>query len=178
MDLAKELEKLERMRKRGALTEKEFKRAKEALLNQTEPLTKKVSSTLSEVSSDPNVWPMLIHFSQFCGYLLPLAGLIVPIVLWQVMKNESAAIDRHGRVVANWVVSELIYYAVAALLSFIIIGIPLAVAVGIIGLIFPIIGGVKASKGELWEYPLSIKFFPVDPEGGSPFEEPRTDPAP
>ena len=168
MELTKELEKLERMRKRGALTEKEFKQAKDSLLRQSEPLSQKVSNTLSGVVSDPNSWPTMMHFSQFCGYLLPLAGLIVPIVLWQVMKEDSPNIDRHGRVVANWVISSLIYYLVAGLLTLIIIGVPLAIALAVIGLIFPIIGGIKASKGELWHYPLSIEFFPVDPDPGVP----------
>jgi len=27
------------------------------------------------------------------------------------------------------------------------------------GIVFPIIGGMKANNGELWEYPLTIKFL-------------------
>ena len=27
------------------------------------------------------------------------------------------------------------------------------------GIVFPIIGGIKANSGELWEYPMTIKFI-------------------
>jgi uncharacterized Tic20 family protein len=33
------------------------------------------------------------------------------------------------------------------------------VALVIIGIVFPIIGGIKANNGEVWKYPLSIPFF-------------------
>lgn len=163
MDLTNELEKLEGLRQRGALTEEEFKQAKESLLRQAEPVSQKVGSALKGVTSDPNTWPVLIHLSQFCGYLVPLAGLVVPIVLWQLKKGDSPLIDRHGKAVANWVISSLIYYAVAGLLVLILIGWPLLFGLAVLGLVFPIIGGVRASKGELWEYPLSISFFTIDP---------------
>ena len=29
----------------------------------------------------------------------------------------------------------------------------------ILNIVFPIIGGIKANDGELWEYPLTIKFL-------------------
>ena len=32
-------------------------------------------------------------------------------------------------------------------------------ALVIMGIIFPIMGAVKANNGELWEYPLTIKFI-------------------
>jgi len=30
---------------------------------------------------------------------------------------------------------------------------------GVIGVVFPIIGGIKANNGQLWKYPLSIPFL-------------------
>jgi uncharacterized Tic20 family protein len=30
---------------------------------------------------------------------------------------------------------------------------------GVLVVVFPIIGGIKASTGEAWKYPLSIPFF-------------------
>jgi len=105
---------------------------------------------------------MFIHLSQFCGYLIPLAGLITPIILWQIKKNDSEIIDKHGRIVANWIITELIYGIVFGLLCFIIIGIPLVFALVVVSIVFPIIGGIKAYKGEVWPYPLSIKFFRLD----------------
>jgi uncharacterized protein len=33
------------------------------------------------------------------------------------------------------------------------------VILGVLSVIFPIIGGIKANQGEVWEYPLSFKFI-------------------
>lgn len=161
MNIAEELERLGRLKESGTLSEEEFQKAKESLLRQSEPVSQKFSQALNNVTSDVNLWSMIIHLSQLCGYLLPLAGLIVPIILWQVKKNDSPVIDQHGRVVTNWILSVLIYYAAAALLSIIFIGIPLLLALVVVGIVFPIVGGIKANSGEIWVYPLSISFFPV-----------------
>ena len=63
---------------------------------------------------------------------------------------------------ANWIISGCIYGIVAVLLTLILIGIPLAIALVLAAIVFPILGGVKANDGELWPYPFSIQFFRVD----------------
>jgi uncharacterized Tic20 family protein len=104
-------------------------------------------------------WATFIHLSLLAGVLVPGAGFILPIVLWQVKKDELPGIDAHGKVVANWLVSALIYGIVSSLLMFVLIGFPLLGILALLTLAFPIIGGIKANEGVLWPYPLSIKFF-------------------
>jgi uncharacterized Tic20 family protein len=102
---------------------------------------------------------MFLHLSQLASVVLPPAGLIIPIVLWQMKKDEMPALDAHGKMVTNWIISSLIYFFVSAILVFVIVGFFLLLAVGLLGIIFPIVGAVKANNGELWEYPLTIKFI-------------------
>jgi uncharacterized Tic20 family protein len=61
--------------------------------------------------------------------------------------------------VANWLISMTIYAAVSIVLMFVLVGLFLMLALAVIGIVFPIIGAVKANNGELWEYPLTIKFL-------------------
>ena len=164
MSIADELQKLQRMHESGALSDEEFTRAKEALMNAPPPpLATAVDTGHEDTRADreqhTRQWAMFLHLSLLSNFVVPLAGLVVPIVLWQVKKNELPGIDVHGKVVVNWIISSIIYAVVCIPLIFAIIGIPLLIALGIIGIIFPIIGGVKASNGELWKYPLSITFF-------------------
>ena len=42
---------------------------------------------------------------------------------------------------------------------FVLIGFLTMLAVCVMGVVFPIIGAMKANSGELWEYPLAIKFL-------------------
>ena len=164
MSIANELQKLQQMHDSGALSDKEFAKAKEALMNAPPPQVAQAAVPGSEPlrvdqEQQTRQWAMFLHLSLLSGFVVPFAGLVVPIVLWQVKKGELPGIDDHGKVVTNWIISYVIYFAVSIALMFVIIGIPLVIILGIIGVVFPIIGGIKASSGQLWKYPMSISFF-------------------
>ena len=102
---------------------------------------------------------MFLHLAQLLNIIIPLAGIVVPVVLWQTQKDKMPALDAHGKMVTNWLISSVIYFVVSLVLSLIIIGIFGIIALSIMSIVFPIIGGIKANNGELWEYPLTIKFL-------------------
>lgn len=110
-----------------------------------------------------NTYCMLMHLSQLLSGVVPMLGVVAPIVMWAINKDKSPLVDRHGKVVFNWLISELIYLCVCIPLLFVLIGIPLVIVIAILGFVFPIIGGIKANDGIVWKYPLSIPFFKVDP---------------
>jgi uncharacterized Tic20 family protein len=86
--------------------------------------------------------------------LVPIAGLIAPIVIWQIKKDEFPIIDEHGRNVVNWIIWSLIYLVAGFVLMFVVIGIFVLTALAICSIVFPIIGAVKAHEGKVWDYPL------------------------
>ena len=49
------------------------------------------------------------------GFLVPLAGLVTPIVLWQIKKTEYPEIDEHGKAVVNWMITMVIVGAALGL---------------------------------------------------------------
>ena len=98
-------------------------------------------------------WAMFLHFSVICGWLVPLAGVLVPIIIWQLKKDELPGIVPHAHVVLNWIVSTLIYAAICFVLLLVVVGIFGFWALALATLLFSIIGGIKANDGELWEYP-------------------------
>ncbi len=157
MSIADEIEKLERLRQSGALSDDEYQAAKAAQFRQGDRDT-----TLPATARDERTWTVLLHVSQLCGFVLPLAGFVVPIVLWQLKKDQSASIDRHGRIVANWLVTALIAGTIFWLLSFLVIGIPLLMILALLCVVFPLIGATRASKGEAWPYPMSWRLWAVD----------------
>jgi hypothetical protein len=108
---------------------------------------------------DTNTWAMILHLSILSGLILPMAGLIVPIVIYVLKKDDLPGLRPHGHVVFNWMISAVIYAIISMILMIVGIGFLLLAALALVSLIFPIIGGVKASEGEVWPYPLSIKFF-------------------
>ncbi len=104
-------------------------------------------------------WAMLIHLSTLLGYAAPVIGLVVPILIWQLKKDEFPELDPHGKMVLNFIISMFIYSIVCAVLACVAIGILLYIPLAIVGIVFPIIGGIKANDGELWEYPLTLKLI-------------------
>lgn len=115
-----------------------------------------ISKQLNPDERQAREWAMFLHLSQLGGFLLPLLGLIAPIVIWQTQKERYPQLDAHGKAVVNWIISELIYGAICFVLAFVVIGIPLLFILGVVAIIFPIIGGIRASNGELWQYPMTM----------------------
>jgi uncharacterized Tic20 family protein len=104
-------------------------------------------------------WGLLIHLSQFLNFIVPFGGIVAPVIMWQVKKDEMPAIDAHGKMIVNWTISSIIYGLFSIPLMFLLVGFFTLFAVIIMGIVFPIIGAIKANNGEFWEYPLTIKFL-------------------
>ena len=104
-------------------------------------------------------WALFCHLSGLSGYIIPFGNIIFPLVIWSVKKDESTMIDEHGKEAANFQISFSIWIAIAILFSIILIGIPFLVVFGVMHIVFIIIASLKADKGELYHYPLTIRFI-------------------
>ncbi len=76
--------------------------------------------------------------------------------MWVTNKEENAKVDLHGKNVVNFMISYVIY---ALVLCITLIGIPLAVVIGILYVVFVILASVKANNGDYWKYPFTIQFI-------------------
>ena len=115
--------------------------------------------TTTDQDKDVKQWAMILHLSVFAGFIIPFAGLLAPIIIFILKKEEMPGLVPHGYVIFNWLISAFIYSIVCAILTIVLVGLLGFIALGILCLVFPIIGAIKASEGEVWPYPLSIKFF-------------------
>ncbi len=103
-----------------------------------------------------NSYMMLMHLSQFAGLLLPLAGFVVPIIMWIINKDNNLNVDLHGKNIVNCMISYTLY---AIVLSVTVVGIPIAILLGVLYVIFVIMASVRANNGVFWKYPLIIQFI-------------------
>ncbi len=165
MTISADLQTLSQLHESGALSDDEFALAKTKLLHE-QGATQPAWGAMGDADVGPEKqdhqtrqWAFTLHISILAGFLMPFAGLIAPIVIWQLKKDELPGIDAHGKNAVNWIISAMIYTVVSILLVFVIIGIPMLVALGAAGIAFPIIAAIKANHGELWKYPLSIAFL-------------------
>ncbi|WP_196886800.1 DUF4870 domain-containing protein [Aureivirga sp. CE67] len=108
---------------------------------------------------DLKQYTMFMHLALLTGLVIPFGGYILPLVMWLTNKEGDAIIDEHGKNIANFMISMVIYGFVGFMLSIVFIGIFLLMALGIIAIVLPIIGAVRASEGKVYKYPLTIQFL-------------------
>lgn len=103
---------------------------------------------------------VLMHLSQLLNLVTGLGGLIVPLIIWVTQKDKVTHMDKQGKEVVNFQISMILFafIAIPCILLF-GLGILMLIAIGIFNLIMPIIGGIKASNGEFFEYPFKINFI-------------------
>ncbi|MEQ1642727.1 MAG: DUF4870 domain-containing protein [Pyrinomonadaceae bacterium] len=110
-------------------------------------------------TSEEKQMGMFLHLSGLAFALIWPIGVIAPIILWQTQKDKMPALDTHGKMATNWMISCSIYFIVSFVLMFVLIGFLTFFVVWLLAIVFPIIACIKANNGELWSYPLTIKFL-------------------
>lgn len=156
-----DLERLNALREKGAITEEEYQKEKKRILDALNtPPSAVYSSDKSKLwGMDEKAFCTILHVSQFAGYLLPMLGFVLPVVMWVTGRDESKMVDAHGRAVVNWMISLFIYFAICMVLVVVGIGILGFIALGILNVVFVIKGALKSNEGILWPYPMTIKFL-------------------
>lgn len=150
-----DLKILDELREKGSITEEEFQREKAKILAQE-------SSRYNRIDRKPlfgmteRTYLMLMHLSQFASWIIPFVGVVIPILMWTTNKDTNANVDKHGKNIINFTISYAIYTVALIIL---IIGIPLLLVLFPIYAVAVVIAAVKASNGEYWPYPLTIKFI-------------------
>ena len=157
------LEKLNKLRDQGIVTEEEFQLEKNNILSDGSEVKPVRNRPTPYWGLEENVFCMLNHLSQLANFVVPFSGVILPIVMWATEKENSAKVDAHGRIVINWLISSTIYFTCSLVLVLLGIGILMLIALGIASVIFTILGGIKANEGKIWKYPMSIRFFSTSP---------------
>jgi hypothetical protein len=91
-----------------------------------------------------------------------VAGVLAPLVIWLVKRQESSYVDHHGKESLNFQITVLLAAVVAGVLTCVpfagLLAIPLVFAISVGNLILCIVGTVRANEGVRWRYPVSIRF--------------------
>ena len=115
---------------------------------------------LSAPITNVRSWNALCHASALLGVLVHFPGhLLGPLIVWLVKRDESPEIDAHGKEALNFQISMLIYNIVAAFFCLILIGFFFLAILWVLNAVFVIIAASKASDGEFYRYPMTIRFL-------------------
>jgi uncharacterized Tic20 family protein len=102
----------------------------------------------------------LCHLLALAGFAgIPFGNVLGPLIFWLCLRDKHAEVNEHGKESLNFQLSMTLYALIAGLSIFVLIGIVLLPIVLLLDLILLIIASVKASKGEFYRYPLTIRFL-------------------
>ena len=105
-------------------------------------------------------WSAFCHASALLGVFLHFPGhVLAPLIVWLLKRDESPEIDAHGKEALNFQISMLIYNIVAGVFCLVLIGFLILPVLWVLNAVFVIIAAIKAGDGELYRYPLTIRFL-------------------
>lgn len=122
-------------------------------------------------NSSTRSWEVLCHLSSLIALIgVPFGNVLGPLFVWLIKRDASPGIDAHGKEAVNFHLSWTLYWLVSTtvvgILCVFLIGLLLvpflilAYLVGMIAmLILSIAASIKAGNGQLYHYPLTIRFL-------------------
>lgn len=110
-----------------------------------------------QIPAERRNWAVAAHLSAFVGAITALAFL-GPLVVWLFKRHEDPFVEAHAREALNFNLTLLIWLAIGAVLALVVIGFFILAAVGIAWIVLTVVAAVRASNGEAYRYPMTIRF--------------------
>ncbi len=102
--------------------------------------------------ADEKLWATLIHVGGI------LFGPLPALIGYLVLKDRGPFIRHHTATALNFQITLLIAYIVGSILIIVVVGLLILLAAWILAIIFGIMAAIAANKGQMYTYPLTIKF--------------------
>ncbi len=110
-----------------------------------------------EITSDERTWGTLAHLSALAGLVLPLGNVIGPLVVWLTRRDQSPFIGGQALEALNFNITVACAALVCYGLTWLLIGIPLFVAVALYWLAMTIVAAIKAGDGVRYRHPIAMR---------------------
>jgi uncharacterized protein len=109
-------------------------------------------------TENERTWGMLAHLSALAGIVVWLVGCIAgPFVVYIARRDQSAFVAEHAREALNFNITVVIAAIVCGLLMLVFVGVILGAGLFIAWLVFTLVAAIKASEGEAYRYPISLR---------------------
>ena len=110
----------------------------------------------NEIAIKPNAETSNLILLLWLGTLF--FGFIPSLIIYLVKKDDALVQDQ-AKEALNWSITVIIGYLAGFILSLILIGVLVLAAVGILHLVFCILGAVNSSKGVPYRLPFNIRLI-------------------
>jgi uncharacterized Tic20 family protein len=114
---------------------------------------------------DAQNWALFCHLASLLQLVGPTAGNIIgPLIVWLIKRDQYPLVDDQGKESLNFQISITLYtWGIGAALAATCVGLFLVpfVVLGllIVDVVYVILACIKVSGGEVYRYPLTIRFL-------------------
>jgi uncharacterized Tic20 family protein len=109
------------------------------------------------ISPEERTLAAITHLSGLSGYIIPLGGIVVPVIIW-IVKSESRVISSIAKqaILLNLIVFLLVVtgFVLAVTIILFPISILIWMVFGLVAIVLPIVGALKANQGIYYRYPV------------------------
>lgn len=110
------------------------------------------------VPSEDRNWAVAAHVGSFVAAYVAL-GLIAPLIVLLVRGGQSPFVRRQAVESLNFQLNALVIIAIGWILAIVLIGFVILAVYGVFYLICVVMATIKASQGEHFRYPLTIRLI-------------------
>jgi uncharacterized Tic20 family protein len=103
--------------------------------------------------SDEKLWATLIHLGGIFLHFLPA------LVGYLLLKDRGPFVRDHTKNALNFQLTVLLGNIVGIFTSWFFVGLLVLLAVAVVNIVFCIIAAVAANRGQVYVYPLAIRFI-------------------
>lgn len=124
---------------------------------------------LMNPTKDERNWAMFSHLSGFVVAVvtsaigMPMLGFLGPLVIYLMKKDESPFVADQAKEALNFYISvsiiALILFVLSLTVILVILTLPLLLVLGIGALVLSIMAAIRASNGELYRYPFTLRLI-------------------
>jgi uncharacterized protein len=86
-------------------------------------------------------------------------GWVPALIIWLVFKDRGQFTNTEAKEALNFQITIAIAIIVGYITAFIVIGILIVIAAGVLSIVFSILGYLKAKDGIAYRYPFAIRFI-------------------
>ncbi|MBC7590335.1 MAG: DUF4870 domain-containing protein [Salinibacterium sp.] len=121
-------------------------------MSESTPPTSPYATVQPLSPSDEKLWATLIHVG---GIVL---GFLPAVVGYIVLKDRGPFIRAHSATALNFQITLAIAYVAGYVTLLIGIGVLILLAAWVLSIVFSIMAAIAANNGQVYQYPLAIKF--------------------
>jgi uncharacterized Tic20 family protein len=117
------------------------------------------SASERETSKEERTWAMACHLASIAGLVIPLGNVFGPLVVWLIKKDEFPLVADQGKESLNFQITLLLAALVGMLLTLVLIGVFVLIALVIYWLVFTVIAAIRANEGQAYRYPFTLRLI-------------------